>query len=188
MRRGDLMSGKALQLGEPLHTIYTPRWWNARARIQKLPKTQRALFAELLDHVERGWKHVRTLQIAYERMEQLTRGGDELAHVLDFIDADVVDLFRVVASDAADLVPGLEEWEDAADPGDMDGDMTVFVRYLHLLHLAAGSPGIPAPLKETVDAAVGGLDGWLPRLIHLLRTIDHRVVRPSLAAPRVTAA
>jgi hypothetical protein len=172
---------------EPQHTIYRPEWWNARARIQKLPKKQRAMFTELLDHVERGWKHVRTLQIAYERLEHLARSGDELAHFLDFIDADVVDIFRVVASDAADLVPGLEAWEECADPGDMDGDMTVFIRYLHLLHLAACSPRTPAPLKETVDATVAGLDGWLPRLVSLLRTIDNRVVRPSLAPPRVTA-
>ncbi|HEX2078577.1 MAG TPA: hypothetical protein VHG08_12735 [Longimicrobium sp.] len=127
------------------------------------------------------------LQIAYERLEHLARGEDELAHFLDFIDAEVVDLFRVVASDAADLVPGLEEWEECADPGDMDGDMTVFIRYLHLLHLAACSPAIPAPLKETVDAAVAGLDGWLPKLTSLLRTIDHRVVRPALAPPRAAA-
>lgn len=181
------MSSKPALWSEPQHTIYHPGWWNARARIRKLPKRQRALFTRLLDHVERGWRHVRLLQIAYERLEHLARGEGELAYFLDFIDADVVDLFRVVASDAADLVPGLDEWEEAADPGDMDGDMTVFIRYLHLLHLAAGSPCIPVPLKETVDATVAGLDGWLPRLTSLLRTIDHEVVRPSLVPARATA-
>lgn len=178
---------RSTTLAEPLHTIYRPEWWNARARIQKLPKKQRAMFTELLDHVERGWKHVRMLQIAYERLEHLARGEDDLAHFLDFIDADVVDLFRVVASDAADLVPGWEGWEEGADTGDMDGDMTVFIRYLHLLQLAAGASPIPAPLKETVDAAVAGLDGWLPRLVGLLRSIDDRVVRPSLAPRRAAA-
>lgn len=172
---------------EPLHTIYGPQWWNARARIQKLPKKQRAMFARLLDHVETGWRHVRTLQIAYERLEHLARSGDELAQFLDFIDADVVDLFRVVASDAAALVPGLEEWDECADPGDMDGDVSVFTRYLHLLHLAARSPVIPAELDATVRATVDGLDGWSPRLASLLRTIDNKVVRPALAAPRAIA-
>jgi hypothetical protein len=33
--------------------------------------------------------------------------------------------------------------------------MTVFIRYLHLLHLAAGAPRIPAPLKGD-----GGMRRW----------------------------
>ena len=173
--------------GEPEHTIYSPQWWNARARIRKLPKRQQALFTRLLDHVEAGWRHVRTLQIAYERLEHLTRNESELAQFLDFIDADVVDLFRVVASDAAELVPGLEAREEGADPGDMDGDAALFLRYLQVLRMAARSGAVPEQLRDTVDAGAAGLSGWLPRLGSVLRSIDHRVVRPSLAAPRAAA-
>jgi hypothetical protein len=79
---------------------------------------QRGIFTGRVPRLVRSSARARpVLQIAYERLEHLAPEEGEMAHFLDFIDADVVDLFRVVASDAADLVPGLEAWEECADPG-----------------------------------------------------------------------
>ena len=88
-----------------------------------------------------GWNAgVRELQMIYERNAHLEARGGALSDVLAFIDADVVDLYRIIAYDAADLVPGWGGWEESADPGDMDGDASEFARYLGVLRLAAQAP------------------------------------------------
>jgi hypothetical protein len=141
------------------------------------------LFSQLLAHIESGWfAGVRDLQLIFERSRgEVNPEGGPAADVLGFIDADVVDLYRAVAADAADLVPGRPDWPEEADPGNLDGDATQFVRYLSVLRSAAQSPKLqPSGIGAAIERACSALAGWHSELSELLRAIDEEVIRPIL--------
>ncbi|HEX2078103.1 MAG TPA: hypothetical protein VHG08_10345 [Longimicrobium sp.] len=156
------------------------RWLDARARLLELRPDQQEMFARLLTHIESGWSRVRELQGIYDRNAALEAQGGPVSDLLGFIDGDVVDLFRAIVLDAADLVPGWAGWEHAADPGDMDGDAVLFARYVGVLRLAAQSAALDPTLFADVESACAALEGWYARLADVLRSIDEEVIRPSL--------
>jgi hypothetical protein len=156
------------------------RWLDARARVYALEPRQQEVFTRLLAHIESGWCRVRELQGVYDRRAALEARGGPLGDILGFIDGDVVDLFRAIALDAADLVPGWEGWERAADPGDMDGDAFLFARYVGVLRLAAQSRELDRAFLGNVESTCVALEGWYAQLTDVLRTIDEEVIRPSL--------
>lgn len=164
---------------EPRHTIYVDRWREALARLRGLSGEQRRLFTELLAHVDAGWRQVRQLQLAFERLAPEQIQSAAARDVLAFIDGDVVDTFREIAFDAAGLVPGREGWEAAADLGNMDGDASVFMRYLSVLRLAGASTEFPQPMHDVTARVWSGLNGWDADFARLLRAIDKAVILPS---------
>jgi hypothetical protein len=156
------------------------RWRKALARLRHMEENERRLFTELLTHVDAGWKHVRRLQLACEQLAPEGSEKSALHHTLAFIDADVVDVFRELAFDAAALVPGWEGWDNAADPGDMDGDAGAFTRYLEILRVAAASGELPPELRVVITGVAAELEDWDIGLTRLLRSIDEVVVGPLL--------
>jgi hypothetical protein len=167
--------------GEPEHTIYVDGWRKALARLRHLEGEERRLLTELLAHVDAGWRHVRQMQLACERITSESSQNRAMRDVLAFLGADVVDTFRELALDAAALVPGWEGWEEAADPGDMDGDAGVFIRYLGVLRVAAASGELSSELRDVITSVSTELADWDGRLTRLLRTIDEVVVMPLLS-------
>jgi hypothetical protein len=170
------------QSKEPSHTIYLDRWREGVTRLRGLTGEPRRLFTELLGHVDAGWKHVRELQLACETLARAGTQNMALRDVLAFIDADVVDTYRELAFDAADLVPGWAGWAQVADPGNLDGDASLFTRYLGVLRLAAASDELPQHLRDVSNGTWTGMQGWGPRFEQLLRAIDETVILPSLSS------
>lgn len=168
------------QTDEPEHTIYVDRWRAALVRLRTLQGEPKRLFTDLMAHVDAGWKQVRQLQLALERHTSSGAENATVREILAFIDGDIVDTFREMAFDAAALVPGLEGWADAADLGDMDGDASLFMRYLNVLRLAATSVEFPARMTEVITQVWTGLEGWDAEFARLLRSIDKAVIMPSL--------
>ncbi len=169
------------QVPEPRYTIYGDRWREALARMRRLEGEPRHLFTQLLAHVDAGWKQVRQLQLMCERYGTESPRSGPVHDVLAFIDGDVVDTFRELAFDAADLVPGWDGWEQAADPGNMDGDASLLARYLGVLRLAAASEELPAQLRNVSTLVSTALQGWEFEFTRLLRAIDEAVILPSLS-------
>lgn len=166
---------------EPAHSIFRPRWHEARARLSLLKSHEREIFFRLLAHVERGWSDgVGELQAIYERHSHLEADDTPTADFLAFIEGDVVDVYLTMASDAADLVPGWPGWMESADPGDMDGEAFLFARYVGVLRLAAQSPELEPEVVAGVETACSALAGWYDELAEILRVIDKEVLRPRL--------
>jgi hypothetical protein len=170
--------GAWVHRGEPRHTIFRP-WWNeAWKRVGHSDEELRPLFAALLNAVEKGWLTVRTLQLAYERdAETPGAAKDDRQYLLDFIDGDVVDLYRSVAIGCTRLIPGPDGPDPAADPFAVWGDAELFARYLRLLALAARSAAVPPELRERIEHVERMLRGWLPEVTALLAEVEERVMR-----------
>ena len=90
-------------MDEPVRTIFSADWCAARKRVRRLRATDRRILVPLLDAVESAWPRVRDLQHLHDRLWPNATGA--CAHILDFIDTHVCDLFRSVAVDVAKFVP-----------------------------------------------------------------------------------
>lgn len=164
---------------EPHHTIHVEGWRDARQRIARLDSSLKALLGPLLDHVEAGWAHIRPLQRWYEAEQEHARAAsDDYALLLDFIDGDVVDLFRELAAAVAAMVPGYRGWEAEADPGGVEGELDRFVRYFTVFCYAVEAADAPEGLRAEVRAAVQGLEGWSTEFTVLVAAIDKAVIAP----------
>jgi hypothetical protein len=164
---------------EPLRTIHVESWKDARERTLRLDPPVRALFSRLLDQVETGWEPVATLQRLYEEQREHARTvADDYAHLLNFIDGDLVDLFRELAAAVAALVPGYDGWEAEADPGGVEGELDRFERYFVVFRHAVEDIGLPPELRDAVRAAVQGLAGWSTELAVHVAAIDEAVIAP----------
>jgi hypothetical protein len=133
---------------EPLHTIYVATWYAARERASDVGR----VLVDLMERVEAAWPAVRELQHWFEANHARSRERDAYGHLLAFIGADLVDMFREVAGGVTDLVPGGNRWETDADPDDVAGDVDTFVRYLALLHLAVQKAPVPEPFALLVSS------------------------------------
>lgn len=163
------LPGAPMEVAEPLHTIHGAAWRDARDRTRLLGPPLQAMCTALLDHVEAGWAHVRRLQRWYEdHREDALERSDDYAHLLRFIDGDLIDLFREVAAGVAALVPGYPDWEAEADPEGVEGELDRFVRYFTVFRHAVETIGAPADLRDDVRAAAQTLGGWHTELAALL--------------------
>jgi hypothetical protein len=139
----------------------------------------RPLLDATMDHVEAGWRHVRELQRWYDDNRERVHGLlDDHALLLNFIDRDVVDLFRVIAGEVADLVPGYPAYEATADPGSLDGYIDTFRRYFAVFTLAVEQAPGAEPLREVARAAATGLAGWCTELDAFVAAIDAERISP----------
>lgn len=182
------LPGNGADAGEPLHTIYVGSWSDARERANQLDPPLRAMFIGVLDQVEAGWTHVRALQRWYEdHREQALERSDDYAHLLLFIDGDLVDLFRELAAGVAALVPGYAEWEAEADPEGVEGELDRFIRYFVVFRHAAEAIDAPGEFRNTVHSAAQGLAGWPTELAVLIAAIDEAVVVPPYDSRRAAS-
>jgi hypothetical protein len=160
---------------EPQATIYQRIWRRARIRLTRSTVPERVIQAALLDHIERGWQHLRRLQLAYEGRAALPP-GKPTEDLLDFIDSDLVDAFRTLSCDAALLVMGADSPECRRDgvPGvdDLTGAATMFSRYLALLNLAVRDSSVPDDIRSVVQEVTTALVGWPEDLDDLIATLE----------------
>lgn len=162
-----------------LEAISATWWREARDRALRLDEASRPLFLGILDHVDAGWMQVAPLQAWYEAHRDHAReSSDDYAQLLNFIQDDLVDLFREVAAGVAALVPGYAGWEAEADPAEVEGDLDAFRRYLTVLRYAVEAMDAPAALRDAVRAAAQGLAGWCTELAVLVTAIEEAVVAP----------
>ena len=166
--------------GEPRITLYVP-WWEEtweRARVVR-PAETRHLFTRLLQRMEEAWEYIRPLELWYEEhAENAEAEGGDYWEAMEFINADIVDIFREVAVDVSRLVPGCEGWPKTASPDDVNGEADAFNRWLIVFGLAAESPCIPDGLRELAHAATAGLTGWSAEVAALAQAIQTDVLSP----------
>jgi hypothetical protein len=157
-------------------------WLQARGGANGDQSDARHIFVSLMDHLETGWKHIRPLQLWYEENRETARGTDAYWHLMEFIDADLVDVFRGLVALAYALVPGYPEWLETADPGDVDGEADTFHRYLVMAGAAAEHDSVPDGLRHLARAAAHALADWTTDLLVLVDAIDRQVLTPMMRA------
>ena len=158
---------------EPLHTIHQGEWRAGRKRLEGLAGPARLAVADLLDHVEATWRHLRPLQLLYESNTNRARETDFYGQLLDFIDGDLVDVFRSVAFDVAALVPGWPGWREALETvDDLDGDATLFTRYADVLIMAVHHPEVPMHLRAAAAQFGPVMLGWYDQFTALLASVE----------------
>lgn len=165
---------------EPQRTILGKAWSRARRRSRKLNAEPRALFTALFDQIEEGWNHVRRFQTWYEAHSAEARERHPYADILNYLDGDLVDVFRVVAAEACCLVPGWAGWESEADPGELEAEAETFSRYLTLLVFAAETADEPDGLRALTREAGVALHGWDREIGRLVKAINDEVISPKV--------
>lgn len=161
---------------EPRRSIYVLTWDDAWRRAERLAPGTRPLFIALLRHIEDGWRDVRLLAGWYDEHRVLSSFDARWHALVDFVDGDVVDVYRETALEACALVPGWANWEEEADPGDVESEAECFQRYLALLALAVEVEGAPAELREITRTVDRNLHQWSAGMRILLAEINDRVM------------
>jgi hypothetical protein len=152
---------------EPQATLYTPKWNEARRRVEQVDPAAHAVFVTLLDHIERGWQVLRPLQVWFEQHQASGAADDDYAHLLTFCES-CTDVFLQVSGGVADLVPGWPHWQEEADPADVDGWAEEFFRGLKILRLACEGSMAPKQFRELVVSVSAEIDGGWCRLLSTL--------------------
>ena len=160
-------------------------WLHARVRLRELARRDRVRFAALLDHVERARPAVEELGTAVEAYGEAQFAAPGLERVLTFVRDDVIDAFRCVELSVADLVPGLPDWREAADPWEADGDASMFDRYLRMLVHAAADQALPRDLRHAATRAGSDLGDWYAGFEQRLRPLADTILSPLLSADAV---
>jgi hypothetical protein len=163
--------------GEPAATIFTSAWTDAVQRVERLPDCQQRGFSMLLRLVEAGWDHLRPAQHYAERHspDPATPWGV----LVQFLDSEVIDLYRGLAFSVTDYVPGATGWDDDADPTALDADAGLFGRYLEVLYMAADRPDVPEEFRELVCNCRLGLARFAEDFMSHIAAIE----RPGRAVP-----
>jgi hypothetical protein len=168
---------------EPLHTIYQAEWCRARAWLERGGGPMRRVLAELMNHVEAAWRQLRPMQVLYEADPGRARQTDFHGQLLNFIDGDLVDVFRSVAFDTAALVPGWDGWSEAIETlDDLDGDATLFARYADVLIMAVHHPDVPMHLRAAAGRFGPVMLGWYAQFAALLAAARAELGNPPAGA------
>lgn len=141
--------------GEPRATLYTEAWAGAVLRVTQLPPGHRRAFGSLLALVEGAWEHLRPAQLFVER--HTPDPAAPWSVLVQFLDSEVVDLFRGLAFSLTEYVPGPPCWDDDSDPTNLDADAGLFGRYMEVLSMAAARPDVPEEFRELVCTCRNGL-------------------------------
>lgn len=158
-------------MSEPRATLHTRKWSEARRRVHQVDAGTSPVFVALLDHVERGWQAFRPLRQWLEQTrEHAGSGGDDYAHLLNFVDGELSDVFLLIGVGVADLVPGWPGWEAEADPGDVTGWTDALRGSLAVFRLACTTADVPEPFRTLGLSVVRTLEagGWCEELSALL--------------------
>lgn len=131
----------------------------------------------LIHHIEYGARHLSPLQLLAEATAA-SEGGPGLHHLLDFIEDDIVDVFRCVAIGAASLVPG-PDWKENADPPEVQAEARLLARYLWIGAAAAQQEGIPADVRHAFAAALTAMVRWDEELVQLIDEIAENELLPA---------
>jgi hypothetical protein len=165
-------------MSEPRETLYSQKWREARERVDAIEPAIRPVFLSILDHMERGWRAFRPLQIWVEaNRDHAKHGRDDYAHLLNFVDGGLSDLFQLIALGVADLVPGWAEWAKEADPADLDGWVETFACDLTVFRLACTGADVPEDFRKLALSVAGVLEsgGWSEQLSALIGAVGELV-------------
>lgn len=164
-------------MSEPKQNLHTDKWREACERVHAVEPHTRPIFVSLLDHMECGWQAFRPLQVWFEQNSHHAKEGDDYAHLLNFVDGELSDVFMFMGGGVADLVPGWEGWEKEADPADLDGWAESFRRYLAVFRLALTAADVPEPFRVlgVSVAEVLKSEGWSEQLCALLSAVGDLV-------------
>lgn len=164
-------------MSEPKATLYSVKWREARERVNAVEPATRPVFLSILDHMERGWRAFRPLQVWFEEnSEHAEHGRDDYAHLLNFANG-LSDVFLLMGQGVADLVPGWAEWAKEADPADVEGSADNFRCDLTVFRLACTGADVPEPFRTLALSVVGVLEsgGWTDQLAALLGAVGELV-------------
>jgi hypothetical protein len=156
----------------------TPAWFEARERIRSVAVGERAPFVRLAELIDLAGLHTAKLQALLQAEHQETERGPELSRVdkpwivvLNFIDADVIDVLRGASSRAARLIPG-PHWEEEADPSESRAEVELFARYLEMLRLTTWSSDVPPNARDVIRQVASALDGWVEQVTDAIDAIE----------------
>jgi hypothetical protein len=156
-------------------SMFPSAWDDTRCRVLDAPDAEYDEFKELVRVLERGASHLAILQDLHDRRE-MTRAP--ATHLLEFVDADLTDLFRSMVGNALDLLPGKRQWE-RADPNDVLADVKTLIRYLSVAVLAAEHSSVPGELRGAFRAVAAGLKGWDDEVIAAVERLAERHLPPA---------
>lgn len=142
-----------------------PVWWLAaqqRALDLGASEEGRKLVGRLVSHVETAWPWIGELEALCQGRRDRMDSDDEQAQLLRFLESDVVDLFRSLAEDAANMVPGPDGWQQEPDPDGLQGEGDRFNRYLVVLTLAAADPVVSEDVRSVIRRIGRDLADWYP--------------------------
>jgi hypothetical protein len=144
-----------------------PVWWlAAQQRASELTAGEEGqrLVGLLIAHVETAWPWIEELEALCQGRRERMDSDDEQAHFLRYLKCDVIDLFRSLAEDAANMVPGPDgPWKHEPEPDVFRDRGERFNRYLVVLRLAAAGPGIPDERVRSALRRIGrDLADWYP--------------------------
>lgn len=162
---------------EPKRTLLTDKWREARERLDAVDSATRPSYLALLDHMERGWQAFRPLQVWYEANAQHADSErDDYAQLLNYVNG-LTDVFVLMGLGVADLVPGWADWENVADPADIDGWADGFGCDLAVFRLACTGADVPEPFRTLGLSVAGVLEsaGWTDQLSARLGTVGQLV-------------
>ena len=165
-------------MNEPRVTLHSQTWREARERLAALDAGTRPMFVALLNHVEAGWRAFRPLQEWLEQNRDDTRAElDDYAHLLSFVEGELSDLFMLIGTGVAKLVPGWPGWEAEADPADVEGWAESFGWNLAVFRLACAHADVPEPFRALALSVTSVLEkgGWPPHLSALLGPVTEVV-------------
>lgn len=152
--------------GEPEpEALSRPVWWlAARQRASELAADgeEPGLVARLIAHVEVAWAWIGELEALSRVRGPRMDSDDPRSHFLRFVESDVAVLFRGLAEDAANLVPGRAGSRQEPDPEELQLEAERFIRHLVVLALAASDPVIPEHVRTVVRRVGRDLDDWYP--------------------------
>lgn len=145
--------------GEPVATIYTAHWREARASARRGRSRLGRLVARLLEHHERGWEFVRPLALAAEEAGCWARGADAASALYRFTKVEIVDLYRYNAFRCAEMLAARPRGGRPPSMDDVDAETGAFFRYVQLLRLASAHRLAPPEFRVLAEH-LAGLDGW----------------------------
>lgn len=154
---------------EPKVTLHSQKWTEARQRVHQVDTSP--VFVSLLDHMERGWQAFRPLRQWFEQNSDHARNErDDYAHLLNFVDGELSDVFQLIGLGVADLVPGWPGWEAEADPAEAIGWAESLRGNLAVFRLACFAADVPEPFRTVGLTVARTLEsgGWCEQLSALL--------------------
>lgn len=165
---------------EPGVTIHSQTWREARDRLATLDAGTRPVFLALLDHVEAGWRAFRPLQEWLQNRDDTLAELGDYAHLLGFVEGELSDVFMLIGSGVADLVPGWPGWEAKADPTDVAGCADSFEWNLAVFRLACAGADVPEPFRRLALSVARVLETgeWSEQLSALLGPVGELVPNP----------
>ncbi|MEW5930789.1 MAG: hypothetical protein AB1941_25290 [Gemmatimonadota bacterium] len=145
--------------GEPVATIHTDHWREARESARRGRTRLARLVTRLLEHHERGWEFVRPLALAAEEAGGWARGADAASAMYRFTKVEIVDLYRYNAFRCAEMVAARRVGDRPPSMDDVDAETDAFYRCVQLLRLASAHPLAPPEFRVLAEHSAG-LDGW----------------------------